>query len=317
MIHEASSQIVQAPASLRGMLAFVALVDAGSFSAAADRLQLTPSSVSKLITRLEEHLGAQLVKRTTRTMQLTEVGQTYLTNARRVLEELDTLQGQMQNTDPRPKGMLRVTAPTVLGHVRVLPVVLAFQQENPDLQVHLDLSDRIVDVIGERIDVAIRVTLSPPASFVARKLDDDLRVLCASPDYLQRRGSPRSPDDLAAHDCILCAADRRGATWQFRKAPKDDDVTTVIVSGPLIVGNTLSLHDAVVAGFGIADLPRYLVEDDLRVGRLVSVLPRFVINERSIFALYAPSRFTPPKVRFFVEALRRGFVKKGLARPAV
>jgi LysR family transcriptional activator of dmlA len=310
MSREFSSQISQSPTSLRGMIAFVALVDAGSFSAAADRLKLTPSGVSKLIARLEEYLGVRLVQRTTRKMQLTEVGQSYLTSARRILEEIATMEQEIQSADPRPKGTLRVTAPSVLGHARVLPVVLAFQRENPELMVHLDLSDRVVDLVGEGIDVAIRMTSAPPPSFIARKLDDDLRVLCASPDYLERRGTPRTPDDLASHDCLLFTADQPGGTWRFRCAPKNEALTTQEVSGRLTVGNTLSLREAALAGFGIADLPRYLVDADLRTGRLVSVLPRFVINERSIFAVYAPSRFIPPKVRMFVDALQKAFRKK-------
>jgi LysR family transcriptional activator of dmlA len=307
MSRESNSPIIDAPASLRGTVAFVALVDAGSFSTAADRLGLTPSSVSKLIARLEAHLGVRLVQRTTRTMQLTEAGQTYLENARRILEEIGAVEREIQNADPRPRGLLRVTAPSVLGHVRVLPIVFAFQRKNPDLKVHLDLSDRIMDPIGEGMDVAIRMTSAPPPSYVARKLDDDSRVLCASPSYLEQRGTPRSPGDLASHDCVLFTADNPGTTWQFRKAPKSDDVTSLNVSGRLTVGSILSLRDAALAGVGIADLPRYLVQEDVRKGRLVSVLPRFVVNERSVFALYAPSRFTPQKVQLFVEALVRGF----------
>src|SRR5260221_10263064 len=173
MTRESNSSIDQSPASVRGMIAFVALVDAGSFSAAADRLGLKPSSVSKLIARLEDYLGVRLVQRTTRTMQLTEVGQSYLASARRILEDIGAIEREIQSKDPRPRGLLRVTAPSVLGHVRVLPAVLAFQRDNPELKVHLDLSDRVVDLVGEGIDVAIRMTSAPPQSFVARKLDDD------------------------------------------------------------------------------------------------------------------------------------------------
>jgi LysR family transcriptional activator of dmlA len=311
MRSETSSQIIDGPASLRAMVVFVALVDAGSFSTAAERLGLTPSSVSKLVARLEESLGVRLVQRTTRTMQLTEAGQTYQERARRILDSIGILEGEIQSADPRPRGLLRVTAPSVLGHVRVLPIVFAFQRENPDLKVQLDLSDRIVDPIAEGMDVAIRMTSVPPASFVARKLDDDIRVLCASPDYLERRGNPRLPGDLTTHDCILFTAEQPGATWQFRKSPKASDVTSLSVSGRLTVGSILSLRDAALAGAGIADLPRYLVLDDLRKGRLVSVLPRFVVNERSVFALYARSRFTPRKVQLFVDALVQGFGGSG------
>jgi DNA-binding transcriptional LysR family regulator len=296
--------------TVRGMTAFVTLADAGSFSGAAERLGMTPSAMSKIIGKLEQHLGARLVQRTTRKMQLTETGLVYAEHARRILEEIETLDREAQSRDVQPRGTLRITAPTVLGHVRVLPIVIEFQDENPEIKVHLDLSDRVVDLVEERIDVGIRTTTKPPPSFVARKLDDDVRVLAASPVYLERRGNPRTPDDLGAHDCIVCAARQPFDTWYFRTAPSSDNVRTVHVDGRLTVSNTFALRDAALAGLGIADLPRYLVTDDLREGRLVSVLPAFVLSERSVYALYAPSRFLPAKVRTFVDALRRGFRKK-------
>ncbi len=298
------------PTAVRGMAALVTLAEAGSFSSAADRLGITPSAMSKLVARLEDRLGTRLVQRTTRKMQLTEAGVGYAIHARRILEDIDTVDREIQSRDPRPRGTLRVTAPAVLGHVRVLPVVIAFQRENPDVKVRLDLSDRVVDMVEEGIDVAVRMMAEPPLALVARKLDDDARVLCARPDYLERRGHPRSPDDLSSHECIVFAAGPSSDVWRFRCAPKSADLRTVQVSGRLSVGSTLSLRDAALGGLGIADLPRYLVEDDLRTGKLVSVLPRFIINERSVFALYAPSPFVPTKVRAFVEALRLGFRRK-------
>jgi DNA-binding transcriptional LysR family regulator len=293
--------------SVRGMTAFVALTDAGSFSGAAERLGLTPSAMSKMIARLEDHLGTRLVQRTTRRMQLTDVGIAYAQHARRILEEIDTLDREIQSRDVQPRGTLRVSAASVLGHVRVLPIVIAFQESNPEIKVHLDLSDRVVDMIEERIDVAIRTTTKPPPSFVARKLDDDRRVLCATPQYIERRGIPETPDALASHDCVLCTARQPYDTWYLRSAEGEPTVRPVHVNGRLTVGNMFSLRDAVLAGFGIADLPKYLVEDDLQAGRLVSILPALVVDDRSIYALYAPSPFLPVKVRAFVDALRRGF----------
>jgi DNA-binding transcriptional LysR family regulator len=288
------------------MTAFVALVDAGSFSGAAARLGLTPSAMSKLIARLEESLGARLVQRTTRTMQVTEVGRSYAEHARRILEDIDAVEREIESSDPRPKGTLRVTAPSILGHVRVLPVVIAFQQENPEVTVHLHLTDHVVDLVEDQIDVAIRMTSAPPPSFVARKLGEDTRVLCASPGYLTRRGKPRAPEDLPAHDCILFTAGQSATGWRFRASPQDDRVQLVHVKGRLTASNTFSVRDAALAGCGIADLPRYLVEKDLQAGTLVSLLPRYVLNERSVYALYAPSRFVAPKVRKFVDALTDG-----------
>ena len=296
--------------SVRGMTAFVALTDAGSFSGAAERLGLTPSAMSKMIARLEDHLGTRLVQRTTRRMQLTDVGIAYAQHARRILEEIDTLDREIQSRDVQPRGTLRVSAASVLGHVRVLPIVIAFQESNPEIKVHLDLSDRVVDMIEERIDVAIRTTTKPPPSYIARKLDDDRRVICATPGYLERRGIPRAPDELTSHDCVLCTARQPHDTWYLRAAEGGSTVRPVHVNGRLTVGNMFSLRDAALAGFGIADLPQYLAEDDLKAGRLISILPEFVVNERSIYALYAASPFLPIKVKAFVDVLRRGFRTK-------
>src|SRR5882672_4921783 len=212
------SRMIDTALSVRGMAAFVALTDAGSFSGAAERLGLTPSAMSKVIARLEDHLGARLVQRTTRRMQLTDLGIAYAQHARRILEDIDTLDREIQSQDLRLRGTLRVSAATVLGQVRVLPIVIAFQETNPEVKVQFDLSDRVVDMIEERIDIAVRTTTKPPPSFVARKLDDDVRILCATADYLARRGTPESPDDLISHDCVLCTARQPFDTWYLRAA---------------------------------------------------------------------------------------------------
>ncbi len=292
--------------TVRGMAAFVALTETGSFSAAAGRLGLSPSAMSKMISRLEEHLGARLVQRSTRRMQLTDVGVAYAQHSRRILEDIDALDREIQSRDVRARGTLRVSAATVLGHVRVLPIVIAFQEANPEIKLHLDLSDRVVDMIEERIDVAVRTTAKPPPSFVAKKLDDDVRVICATPRYLERRGTPKTPDHLAEQDCILCTARQPFDTWYFRGVA-ESNLHAVHVDGRLTLGSTLALREAVLADFGIAEIPKYLIEEELRTGRLVSILSEFVANERSVYAIYAPSRFLPAKVRAFVEALQRGF----------
>src|ERR1041384_3986736 len=176
-----SGTLPRAPEIVRGMMALVAISDRSSFSAAAGDLGLTASAGSKLLSRMESRLRVRLVHRTTRSVRLTELGLLYCERARRVLEELDTSERELQHVDPDPKGTLRITAPVVLGHARVLPVVMAFQQRFPDVRVLFDATDRVVDLIQERTDVAVRTIAEPPLAMVARKLDDDVRHLCASP----------------------------------------------------------------------------------------------------------------------------------------
>jgi DNA-binding transcriptional LysR family regulator len=258
--------------------------------------------VSKLVSRMESRLRVRLIHRTTRQVRLTELGLLYCERARRVLEELDLSERELQHADPDPKGTLRVTAPVVLGHARVLPVILAFQQRYPDVRVLFDATDRVVDLVQDRIDVAVRTVAEPPLAMVARKLDDDVRHLCASPAYLAAHGAPKAIADLGAHDCLPCRIEGAAVPWKFSKPAQ-----AITVDGRLQLSDSLSIREAALAGMGIADLPRYLVARDLEAGRLVRVLEAVPRVIRGIYVVYAPSPFTPSKVRVFVDALRDSF----------
>lgn len=289
------------------MLAIVAIADNGSLAAAAQVLSLTPSAVSKLVTRMETRLGARLLQRTTRRVQLTEIGDAYCERARRVLTELEASERELQDRDPAPRGTLKVTAPATLGQARILPLVLEYQRIYPDVKVHLDLVDRVVDVVQERIDVAIRITASPSPSLVARKLDDDVRLLCASPDYLNRRQAPLSPADLGHHSCLALIVGGEVAPWPLKEKASATRLRDFAIGGQLALSSTLALREAALAGVGIADLPRYLIEDDISAGRLVSVLDAHVCSTRAVYLMYAPAPFTPAKIRTFSDHLRRSF----------
>lgn len=293
--------------AITGMSILIAVVDAGSLTAAAAKLGMTSSAVSKQVTRLEARLGIRLLQRTTRRMQLTEAGARYCERARAILESIESVEREAESVQETPHGTLRITAPTVLGQVRVMPVVLAFQHAHPTVKVHAEFSDRRLDLIEEGIDVAIRITAQPPPAFVARRLDHDQRVLCASPGYLAQRGRLRRPADLANHECIVFVAGQPVETWHLRPTEDAEHTTPIRVSGRLHVNNTHALRQAALAGLGIADLPRYLVEEDLAAGRLEAVLERFVPVGRGVFAIYAPSPFVPAKVRRFVELLEETF----------
>jgi DNA-binding transcriptional LysR family regulator len=302
--------------TLTAMAAFLAAVDTGSFSGAAAKLGMTPSGVSKLVARLEGRLKARLFHRSTRQMKLTELGAIYFERSRRIFEDLDALETMMEERDDVPRGVLRVTAPVVLGHVRVLPAVVAFRKTFPEVKVDLWLVDRVVDLVEERIDLAIRMTGSPPQASVAKKLGDDVRTLCASPDYLARRGRPTRPQELGAHDCLAFvpggSTDGPTAPWKLRS--EAGKPIALRVCGPMQMNNTLSLREAALAGLGIADLPLYLVAEDLRAGRLQTVLDEFVVVDRAVYAVYAPGRPVPARVREFVKLLVRQFEERKLTR---
>jgi DNA-binding transcriptional LysR family regulator len=292
--------------SIDGMAALVATVRAGSFSRAALCLGMTPSGASKLVARLEQRLGVQLLKRTTRSMQLTEAGELYYARAAHVLEAIDGLERDLEDHHRHPRGRVALTAPTVLGSHLVMPVVIAFQRSYPDVAVDLDLTDRVVDLVAEGFDIAIRLTDRPPESCVARKLGDDVRALCASPSYVRKHGRPERPGDLASHHCITFMTPNGPAAWHLRR-DSDGPVEPHTFSSSLSLNNATAVHQAALAGLGIGDLPLYMVEDQLATGRLVSLLGPYVPVRRTIYAIYAASRLLPAKTRAFLKVLEASF----------
>jgi DNA-binding transcriptional LysR family regulator len=221
------------------------------------------------------------------------------------IDDLRALESELGASDDRPRVLLRVTAPVGLGQARVMPAVIAFRRTFPDVKVDVSFTDRIVDLVEERIDVAVRMTVSLPLSFVAKRLADDVRLLCASPDYVAKRGRPRHPRELARHECVAFVAAGAVVPWKLKSDARKAEA--VRIGGGLHLNNLLSLRDAALAGLGIADLPAYLVGDDLRAGRLVSVLDDFVATQRTIHAIYIQSPFIPARVREFIRRLADEF----------
>ncbi|HXK18885.1 MAG TPA: LysR family transcriptional regulator, partial [Polyangiaceae bacterium] len=278
-----------------GMSVFVAVVRAGSFTSAAKATGLTPSAVSKTIARLETGFGTQLVSRSTRRMTVTDAGQAFFERSASVLEELRAIEQEMASTSAEPRGRVRLSAPLLFGQALVAPAVFSFMKKAPAVSVDLDLSDRFVDLVEERVDIAVRITSQPPASFVARRAGYIRRSLCASPAYL--RGAPklRKPQDLSQHACLV-APYQSSSVWEFPggagAAPE-----SVRIEARLRLNSTMALHDAARAGLGIADLPRYLVEEDLRSRRLVAVLQPLETRASSVFVIYGSGSFLPARTR--------------------
>lgn len=288
-----------------GMSVFVAVVDGGSLAAAARSTGLTPSAVSKLVSRLERVFGTTLLRRTTRRMTVTDSGQLFYERARGVLDELRSVEQEMASRDAVPRGRLRVSASSLLGQVRVLPLLLAFLKKNPTLALDLELTDRVVDMVGDRIDIAVRITAEPPPSFVARRVGVVQRLLCASPGYLRAAGAPRSPAELAEHTCLQLSGDAAAELWTFRSQGSGGVPINVRVVPRLRFSSTAAIHEAAKAGLGIADLPDYLVEEDLQTKRLSRVLDQLETPPRSVYVIYAAGPLLPTRVREAASFLER------------
>lgn len=291
------------PEQLAMAAVFVRVVDAGGFTAAARSLGMTKSAVSKQMSRLEALLGTQLLRRTTRSMGMTEAGQRYHERVSAALALMREAQGALGDAEPGPTGLLRVTAPLSFGRRCIEPHLPEFLRQHPGLQLQLVLLDRPVDLAEEGFDLALRIGTPLPAGAVARKLAEFRYRLCGAADALPPRRRPRDPEALAGLACLRYGDGETSSTWQFRGAA---GVRRVRIGGPLQVNSSESLRAMVLAGLGVALLPDFLVADDLQAGRLVELLPGWTPRPpfgTTVHLLRLPSRYTPAKVRAFTSFL--------------
>ena len=285
---------------INAMLYFAHVVKAKSFSGAARRLDVSKSRISKAVAGLEASLGVRLLHRSTRRLSLTEVGEAYFEHCDRILEELAQAERTVSSLHVEPRGRLKITAPVAFSTLHVAPALPEFMAQYPDLSVDMTITDRLVDLVDEGYDVALRITPAPGENLVARQLALIRRKICASPDYLARRGVPRTPADLMQHNCLDYTYLNNSGTWHL-KGPEGD--IEIPVSGTLRINDDEALSQAVMGGLGLALLPTFIVGKELQQGRLVEVLPGYVPVERSIYAVHLPNRHLPPKVRVFIDFL--------------
>ncbi|MDX2170030.1 MAG: LysR family transcriptional regulator [Deltaproteobacteria bacterium] len=283
-----------------GLLVFASVAELGSFSAAAQALGLSKSAVSKQVSQLETRLGARLLQRTTRRLSLTEAGRALLARGQRVAAELDGVEADLGAAVGPPRGLLRLSAPMSFGQRHVAPRLPAFLAAYPGVQVELDLTDRVVDLIGERFDAAVRVGRLPDSTLVARRLAPARRVVCAAPAYLATHGVPRTPAALRQHACLDYTYLAAPGGWPFASGGR---TRRVAVQGPLSSNNGEALREAALAGLGIALLPTFIVGDDLRAGRLRALLTAYECWDAAIFVVYPPTRHVAAKLRAFVDFL--------------
>ena len=286
-------------ANISGMLVFSQVVQAGSFTAAARRLGTSKATVSREISQLEARLGTQLLRRTTRKMSLTEVGEVFFDHCQRVAEEAEAAELSVSRLNAAPSGRIRVAMPMSFGHLQVAPRIPYFLARHPEVRTELELTDRRIDLVHERIDLAIRIGRPRNQTYVQRELCPIRGIVVASPEYLARHPEIREPADLADHECLAY----RGVTdpWRF------NDGQVIKTRGRFRADNGDALRHATLAGLGLAYVGTFLVADDVRAGRLVSVLADFVTRGPTLWVVYPESRHLSPKVRAMIDWLVEEF----------
>jgi DNA-binding transcriptional LysR family regulator len=285
---------------------FRRVVELESFSRAAEDLQLSNAAVSKNVQELEQELGTQLIRRTTRRLSLTETGRLYFQRICCIMDELESVEETVSDLSVKPHGLLRVTAPMSLGLTHVATAIYQFQLMYPDIQIDLILNDRYVDLIEEGFDVGIRGgALVNDASLVTHRICDIQRVVCASPAYLKQYGEPKLPEELKQHHCVIYSLARSPHEWRFRRK---NQTVTVNVSGPVKVNNSLAASLAAVAGLGLIFLPMFAVLDALERGMLQIVLREWSTEPLILSAIYPKHRQHSKKLQVFI-----GFISDTLA----
>lgn len=289
---------------LQAIQAFVQVVESTSFVRAAERLGLSTTAVSRQVAVLEKHLQSRLLQRTTRRISLTETGRRFYERTARILAELEEAERDAAQEVSEPRGTIRLTTSVNFGTHQVTPAIASFLARHAHVKFDVSLSDRIVDIIEEGFDLAIRIGGTGAQNLVARKLGEARLVACASPDYIARHGAPAAPDDLVRHNCLTYEYALRDA-WTFRDAAGRE--RTVRVAGSLNSNNGDLNATAAVQGLGIALEPDFIVDSELKRGNLVPVLESFEAPAMPIYAVYPSRRFLPAKVRVFVDFLVERF----------
>jgi DNA-binding transcriptional LysR family regulator len=287
---------------LRCMQIFVEVARDGSFSGAARRLGISKASVTKHVAWLEESLRAPLLSRTTKQVALTEAGRSALESAQQLLERYEQLEAEARDSMRQPKGLVRVGTPPSFGVHHLTPLVLGFTAQHPDIQVLLSLDDGSANLIAQGLDLSIRIAPGlGDSSYVAQPLTKAPQVLVAAPAYLEAKGTPRSPAELAGHSCLVHTLKSPTGIWRFT-GPQGE--VAVRVRGPLCSNFGEALQNAAVLGHGISMHPYYMVAEDLAAGRLRPVLAQYRPLELDIYAIFSSRQSLPVRVRRFVDYLK-------------
>lgn len=287
-------------ARFQEMRVFAAVVDSGSFVAAADTLEMSKAAVSRYVTELETRLGVRLLHRTTRRLSLTREGEVFVARCKELLAGIEEAEAEISERSAQAVGLLKVSAPISFGVLRLAPLWGGFLAAYPRIELEVALSDRLVDLVDEGFDMAVRIGRLSSSSLVSRQLSRTRMVLCASPQYLQGHGHPRKPGDLAEHTVLAYSLLAMGNTWQFEGPHGRESVT---IRPRLNTNNGDTCRAAALEHQGIILEPSFLVQDDLHSGKLVELLPQYRSVELGIHAVYPTRKHVLPKVRLLIEYL--------------
>lgn len=297
------------------MRVFLSVARLGSFSEAGRQLGLAPSSVSRQVSQLEDSLGVRLFTRTTRSLTLTGAGEIWTQRSARILAEMDEAREAVRDFDATPRGVLRVTAPIAFGRIHLAPAIIAFLEQQPEVSIEYGLTDAVVDLVEEGVDVAIRIGRLPDSSLMARRLAPMRRKIYASPAYLERHGNPVSPTDLAHHQCLTFRLNEAGSIWRpgadvwHLEGPEGS--FDMPVKGPLKASSAEVLVRAALADLGLILVLDWLVDGPVAAGDLVSVLDDYRVGGASadgaIYAVYPSGRYLSAKMRAFLDHMAAYF----------
>ena len=287
--------------TLDGMKTVVAVVETGSFTAASERLNISKALASKYVGEVEKRLNVRLFHRSTRKLALTEAGKSYYQLALPLLEEFTELVDSVTGDQSSPQGLLRISVPVSFGEMKLAPLIPRFMQQHKDIRLEIILSNSMVDMVEEGIDVRIRVGGVNDSSLIARHLTTLPLILCAAPTYLKQHGRPKTAQDLSQHNCIIDSNFRIGKQWPII-SPKGK-AESVNVNSRITASSPSAVKEIAVAGGGIGMVPRFIVEPALEQGLLEEVLPDFSTLEFGLFAMYPHRRYLPKKVRCFIDFL--------------
>jgi len=282
---------------LEAMSVVIAVAETGSISAAARRLKSPVATVSRKVAELESRLKAQLFQRTSRRMTLTAAGRSYIEACRRIIEQVDDAEREVSGEYRLPKGELAVTTPWGLGHTHLLPLAVEFLEAHPEISLRLMLTDRVVNMADENVDVAIRIGTLPDSTLIATRIGSIRIVVCASPSYLKERGRPKQPGDLAKHDCITIDDHAVPSAWRFVRAGR---ARVAPLRSRLCVNTSEAAVLAAVEGAGLTRVMSYKVDGARRAGKLAVVLEEFEPEPLPVHILYAPRKPAPLKLRAFL-----------------
>jgi DNA-binding transcriptional LysR family regulator len=290
---------------LRALEVFVEVVRKDGFARAAEALETSPANVTRYISDLEAHLGTRLLNRTSRKMSLTESGELLHARAKNILDEMAEVEAIATSATMQPRGLLRINAPVSFGVLHLAPLWPKFMLQYPKVELDIRLIDRVVDIVEEGYDLAIRISRAGSTLNVARKLAASHNIVCASPEYLRKHGIPEKPSDLANHICIGYTYAATGDQWNFTGG--NGQVHSVKVACALHTNNGDTVRSAALAGLGISWNPSFLIGADLRAGRLVQLLPAYRLPDIDVLALYPSRRHLSAKVRVMIDFLADAF----------